>query len=160
MAISLVTGSAQGLDLTATQTLLIPNLDAFSYSKDDPGESVFTSVSAALDQPNAIRHAVSSVADVFKNTPVVPEVGQRVDGLSVLTQVTEVWKVYDATDASVKPYYLPVSAHFVLRFPNDALVVPQRIWDLTLRLLGATCRAAADDPVDQMSKLMHGITRL
>lgn len=159
MAITLATGTAQALAMP-THTPLAPNVGSFSYSKDDPGESILTNIATALDQPNTIRYSVSSVADVFKNAPIAPLGDQRRDGSSLLVQLQEAWKVYDGADTSVQPYYLPVSAHFVLKIPTDALITGAVVQDLLLRLLGACGRAAAMDLDDSINPLLHGITNL
>lgn len=159
MAITLATGTAQAL-ATPTHQPLAPNVGSFKYSKDDPGESILMNVAGALDQPNSIRYGVTRIADVFKGSPAAPVAGQRVDGNSFLVQLAETWKVYDGADTSVQPYYLPVSAHMVLKLPVDALVTGALVETLLLRLLGAIQRNATDDLDVALTPLLHGITNL
>lgn len=160
MAIQLVTGTGSTLSIP-TQVGKAPAVaPAFAYSKDEPGESVYTNVNASLDQPNSLRFAASPVADMFKNTGLTPGSGQRKDGLSYLWQVNEVWKVNDGADTSVVPYYLPISAHVVLKFGYDALVTAAVLRDLVLRLLGAPCRNGTDAFDVALGPVLHGITRL
>lgn len=159
MAITLATGTGQALSVP-TLTPKAPSLATYAYSKDVPGEAIYTNVVGALDQPNSLRHGVTSVADVFRNTPVTANADQRRDGLSLLTQVNEVWKVYDNADNSVLPYYLPVSAHVVLKLPTDANITAAIVRDLMLRLIGSPCRNGTDAYDVAIGPWVHGITRL
>lgn len=157
MALSLVTGSAQTANC-ATTVPLYPATVSFAFAKDDPGEAVYQNVDAALDQPNSIRYAVTTVSNLFKGTPLTPTSGQRVDGLSMLVQVMETWKIDDAADA-LAPYYFPVSAHMVLKVPNDALVTSAVVGPLVRRLLGAVYRNGTDSIDAAINPLLHGIVR-
>jgi len=159
MAITLVTGTGQALAIP-TQVGVAPSLATFAYSKDEPGESIYTNTLAALDQPNQLRFAASAVADAFKNTGVTPGSRQRKDGMSYLWQVQEVWKVSDPADAAFEPIYLPVSAHVVLKWPLDSYVNANGLRNLVLRLLGAPCRNGTDAYDVALAPVLHGITRI
>lgn len=159
MAIALVTGT--GLTTSVpTQTPLMPAAGTFRLRSTSPTESVFVNTSGALDQPNQVRHAVQSVADVFKNTGVVPDSGQRITGMSILSQVTEVWKVEDAANTAFDPYYLPVSAHFVLKIPDDALITSSVLEAFTRRMLGTIWGNAAHTLAQALDPLLRGVTLL
>jgi hypothetical protein len=162
MAIALVTGS-----WTATQTANFlgagtgrPASTEIIYVKDDPGESIVARTGLTLDQSMRHRIAVANVADVIKGSDVNPISGQRVDGLSILAQLTETWKVYDSADAQVAPYYLPVSCHCVWKFPVDALVTAAALKGLTARLMYGMSRDASEDIGDALGTLVTGATRL
>lgn len=157
MALSLATGSAQGSNC-ATQTPLYPTTGSYAFAQDDPGEAIYANVAGALDQPNKILFKASAIPDMFKSVPLTPAVGQRVDGLSLLVQVQETWKIDDAADA-VAPIYFPVSAHTVLRIPTDALVTPAVVASMLLRLWGAPFRNGTDTLATAITSLVHGITR-
>jgi len=157
MALSLATGSAQSSNCS-TQTPLYPATGSYAFAKDDPGEAIMSNTAGALDQPNTVRYAVSNVADVFKNASLSPSAGQRVDGLSILVQVNEVWKIDDAAD-SLAPIYFPASAHMVLKVPNDALVTSSVLSSLVLRLVGAPFRNGTDTLAVAYNPLLHSICR-
>lgn len=157
MAVTLATGTAQGSNC-ATQTPLYPTTGSYAFSKDDPGESIYTNIAGALDQPNSIRTGAKVVPDIFKGVPLIPAAGQRTDGLSLVVQVRETWKLDDAAD-TVAPLYVPASAHMVLQIPTDALVTPTVVGALMLRLFGAPFRNGTDTIAQAITSLVHGITR-
>lgn len=160
MAIAMATGTGQAIASTVDFVPTQPTLASYAYSKDEPGEAVYSNIAGALDQPNTIRYAVASIADVFKNSPVAPITDQPVDGLSILVQVNEVWKVADSANTSFVPYYLPVSAHMVLKVPTDEYVTAAAVVSLVARLAGAPMRAAGDNMSVALGQLLHGVTRL
>lgn len=157
MALSLATGSAQTSNC-ATQTPLYPATGSYVFSKDDPGEAVYTNVAAALDQPNSIRFAVAPISNVFNNVALNPISGQGVAGLSMLCQVNEVWKVDDAAD-SLAPLLYPASAHMVIKVPTDALVTPAVVSGLIMRLFGAPFRNGTDSMATAITSFLHGVAR-
>jgi hypothetical protein len=157
MSLSLTIGTGQTSESTLDRTPAYPAVGDWIHSKDDPGESILVYAAGDLTQPNSIRHAVSSVADVFKGTGVAPIAGQRTEGLSILTQVIETWKV---SGDGITPYYLPVSAHYVLKIPVDGLVTGTVAAALLDRLIGASARSGADAVDVGLSQLLHGVTHL
>lgn len=160
MAIALGTGTAQTTNVTAAQTLLMPVVASHRYMIDDSGNAVRANVVGALDQPNTIKYGVSRIADVFRGASVEAADGQRKDGNSILVQVNEVWKVADAADSTVVPYYLPASAHMVLKIPVDANITSAVVAAFILRLMGAPFVAAGDSLATAIDPLLHGVTHL
>lgn len=156
MALALSTGTAQ----VTTGAALTPLFRPTSYfcSRDVPGEAIFTNKSATLNQPNTIRFAVQTIADMFKGTEVPVGASQVRSGLSMLAQVNEVWKVDDAADALASIYY-PASAHIVIRVPNEELVTSTVVADLVRRLLGAVLLDADDTLAAGWDFPLHQITR-
>lgn len=157
MALSLATGSAQ-LTAGATLTpLYVPT--AYVVQNDMPGETRYANTSAPLDQPNGFRLAITNIADVFKGVPnLSPVAGQNRGGLSMLAQLTETWKVDDAAD-SLAPYYLPFSAHLVIKAPADALVTSAVVFDGVRRLLGTLIRNSTDALSVGINNQLHSITK-
>lgn len=160
MAIALATGSGSTTNVTAAQTLLMPTVGSFKLLANSPNEAVYVNVAGALDQPNKVRHAVSVIPDVFKGLDIEPDAGQRTDGLSILSQITELWKVDDAANSSFNPYYLPVSAHMVIKVPVDALITSQVLGNLFLRLAGSVWGAAGQSLAQAFDPLLRGATLL
>lgn len=157
MALSLVTGTAQA-NSGATTTPLGPSTSSYAFIKDDPGESILRCITATLDQPSTIRYGWQSIADVFKGSPITADPEQRRDGFQVLMQVNEVWKVYDAGDATVAPYYLPASGHLVLKLPIDALVTPTVVTALATRVIGACHRGTTQNWANALTPILSGVT--
>jgi len=138
----------------------MPAVGSYRLLRQSPTEALYTNVASTLDQPNTVRHGVSTIADVFKNTGVIPDSGQRVQGLSILSQVVETWKVYDNADNAVDPYYLPVSAHFVLKFPVDALITSTILANFILRMQGSIWAGASDTLAASIDPLLRGVTQI
>lgn len=162
MALSLVVGSWTGNITTPASflTLSRPGPSDIVLSKDDPGETIFARIGQGLDQPMTSRVSYQSVADVFKGSPLQAASGQRVDGCSILFQLNEAWKVYDSGDASVEPYYIPASAHIVMKIPTDALVTPAVVKAFIGRLVASIARDSADDFEDAIEPILYGSTHL
>lgn len=116
--------------------------------------------SAPIDQPNTIRYGWQTVNDVFKGSPIQADPEQRRDGFQVLAQVNEVWKVHDSGDASVQPYYLPVSGHLVLRLPVDALLTPTNATTFLTRVIGACHRGTTQSLENAITPLVMGVTAI
>lgn len=160
MAIAMATGTGQAVAATVDWVPLQPTIVSYDYSKDEPGETIYTNIAGALDQPNTIRCAAAPIADIFRGAPVDPITDQTVDGLSILVQVNEAWKVNDSANTSFVPYYLPVSAHMVLKVPVNEYVTAAAVVGLITRLAGAPMRAAGDNMSVAISKLLRGVVRL
>lgn len=158
MALALTTGSFQTVS-GPTRVPLTPAAASIGYSVDEPGKVVLTNVSASLLQPNSIRMEVTDVANIFTRSQATPLPGQRVDGVSILVEVNEVWCVADAGNTAVAPYYMPVKAHMVLRLPNDALVDSDAVASLVQRLEGAFQRSAAQTLAEGVNNPMHKVLR-
>lgn len=157
MSVSLATGTMQNAQTAASRTIMTPAVAEAAYSIDDPGNAVIVNVAGALDQPNSIRYSVSPVADVFKQSPVNPGVGQNPAGVNILIQVNEVWKV---TDTDLGERLLPVSGHIVLKLPTDAQVTASAVGSLIDRVVGAVARDVDGTLETGLDFLLHGVTRI
>lgn len=155
MATTLGVGSGQNTNCTSI-TPVFADVANFKYVRDDPGETIRACIAAGLDQPSKIRLAFSEVANIFANSGIEPTQGTSLKGSSLLCQLTETWKVYDDADATVVPYYLPASAHMVIKFPNHALVTGTVVAALVHRLLGGMYPAAATSLSTVMAPLLRG----
>jgi len=142
-----------------TRVPYTPAAASIGYSTDEPGKAVLTNIAGDLLQPNSIRLEISAITDIFAKTVVNPLTSQRKDGQSILVEVNEVWKVHDASDTSVAPYFLPVKAHMVLRLPNDTFVDSAAVAALIQRLEGAAQRSAAQTLADGITNPLHGVVR-
>lgn len=158
MALALTTGSFQTV-AGPTRTPSTPAAASVGYSIDEPGKAVLTNINASLLQPNSIRLEVADVANIFSKTSITPLSGQRVDGLSILVEVNEVWCVADGADPSVPPYYMPVKAHMVLRLPNDSFCDSAAVAALIQRLEGAFQRSAAQTLAEGVNNPLHKVVR-
>lgn len=156
MSVTLAIGTAQTVSGAAV-TPLAPAAGDYAYSVDDPGSAILTNVAGDLDQPGTIKYSVSRAPDMFKNSDATPVSGQRTDGLNILIQVNEIWKVTD-TDLGVR--YLPVSGHVVLKVPIDEEVTAATVAALMNRVHGAVVRGTSGTVADGIDLLLHGVTRI
>lgn len=159
MALSLVTGTGQ-TNAGATTTPQGPSAGNYAFLRDDPGEAILKHIAGSLDQPSTIRYGYQTIKDVFQNAPISADPEQRRDGLQLLMQVNEVWKIYDSGDATVEPYYLPATGHLVLKLPVDALVTPSVVVALAARVIGACHRGTTQSWTNAITPLLNGITAI
>jgi len=157
MSTSLATGTGQTLSVT-TLTPVAPAVGLWTPQVLEAGNTVIKNTNGALDQPNTIRYSISPVADMFKNADCRAMPDQRTDGINLLVQVNEVWKVTESLTGEY--YYLPVSAHCVLKLPADVAVTATQVAALATRLAGATYRGASEAATVGWGVLLHGVTRL
>lgn len=107
----------------------------FRVVKDTAAEAIVTNITSPLDQPERIRWAYSSVADVYRNTGIDPTLYYPSrKGVQVLCQLTDTYGVTDSEDASYQAL-LPVEAHLVIRVPSNNLLTPQRVESMVTRML-------------------------
>lgn len=160
MALSLATGSAQDNNCANLVPLYPDLVTDYRWEKEEPGEAILRAVVGSVDQPNRIRYAVSSVPNLFTGQSVVsPASGQPTLGLSILTQVQEVWKIDDSADM-LAPIYYPASCHFVIRVPNHSLVTSAVVAGLMRRTIGAPFRNGTDALDVALNPLLYGITKI
>lgn len=130
------------------------------YVKDEPGEAVFRNPAAGLAYPTKHRVSVQDVANVFTGSDAKPIAGQNTSGISILLQLTEVWREGYYTDTEMPLPLVPVSAHLVLKVPSSVLVTPAQLSGLVSRLLGGIIRKDDDDFEAAITPILYGATRL
>jgi len=159
MAATLSVGSGQSTNCS-TITPKFADVANYRWTRDDPGESQRSCISAGLDQPSKIRLAYSDVANIFSGVAGLnPIEGQDPRGSSLLCQLTETWKVYDDADASAPVLYYPVSCHMVMKYPNQALVTGTVMALLVQRMLGCLYPAAATALSDVLTPAIRGVLK-
>lgn len=102
---------------------------------DEPGTVVATNLTSPLNAPETFRFGSQDVADVYKGTGIDPSFyAPSRRGVSILAQLNEVWTVTDSADASYE-VALPISAHIVIKVPNNENITPAMVQTL----LGRVC---------------------
>jgi hypothetical protein len=137
----------------------MPAVGSLGQTSDVPGEAVYRNVTGTLDQPNTLRFGYSVIKDIYQNSPIDAAAGQRRDGISLLTQLNEVWVVDDAAD-SAAALYLPASAHMIVKLPIDALVTSGVVGAFIRRLHGAYFTAADSTSAEAIAPLLVGVTSI
>lgn len=99
----------------------------FRVKKSDPSEAILTNLTSPIDRPEKARFAYSEIANIYSGTGIDPSVyAPTKQGVSALTQLTEVWSITDSTDPSFR-VDIPVSFHTVLKvgaseYITDAMI--------------------------------------
>lgn len=141
-----------------TVELQLPQLNYksdFRVTKDDPSEAIIANLTSPLDQPERLRFAHNNVADVYRNTGIDPTLywpSRR--GTQILCQLTD---VYSVTDAEAPSYMalLPLSAHLVIKVPNNDLISPQIVENLFERML-AGLYETTDGQYTRLQAMLRG----
>lgn len=139
MAYSLNKGYTDSI--TTPKTVSIPDLKYstdFKVSTDVPGEVIMTNVTSPLDRNETIRFALTNVKDIYSNTGVDPScMAASHQGISLVAQVSDVWRYADAAVPTAAVVDLPISAHLVIKAPkssflaaDDYLAIAQRAFAL------------------------------
>jgi len=107
----------------------------WKVKEQEPTEAIVTNLTSPLSFPEKMRFCSSEVADVYKGAGIDPSLyAPSRRGVSILSQVTEVWTVNDSTDATYQ-VALPVSAHLVIKVPNNENITPAMVQTLVGRLI-------------------------
>jgi len=107
----------------------------WKIKEQEPEEAIVTNLTSPLSFPEKMRFSTSEVTDVYKGAGVDPSMyAPSRRGISLLGQVTEVWTVTDSADASYQ-VALPVSAHLVIKVPNNENITPAMVQTLLGRLV-------------------------
>lgn len=128
--------------VTTTKNLALPDLSYsadFSVIEDEADQVVITNTTCPLDQPETIRFALSSIADVYSGTGIEPSTRALTKrGISLLVQLNDIMRVTDADGKIV--YDLPISSHFVMKVPLNENVTA----DVALTILKRNVSALFD----------------
>lgn len=121
------------------------------------GDNEFTlnNALAPTDRPDRFRFASSAVQNVYESTGIDPAYwlpSHR--GTSILCQLTDVYTAADATSGI--SYYLPLSAHLVLKVPNTDILTLDDIETFLMRLI-AGLSDSKGSLKSQLSRLLRGI---
>lgn len=128
----------------------------FRVKKDEPEEAIITNLTSPINQPERLRIAHSDVADVYRNSGIDPTLyypSRR--GTQILVQLTDVFKVTDTEDASYEAH-LPISAHLVIKVPNNELMTPEVITAEIERLVAGLYETTGDVTESRIKSVLRG----
>lgn len=101
----------------------------------EPNEVITTNLTSPLGFPEKFRFGISEVSDVYKGVGIDPGLyAPSRKGVSILCQLTDVWTVTETTDAAYQ-VALPLSAHLVIKVPNNENITPSMIQAFVARML-------------------------
>lgn len=107
----------------------------WKVKQNEPNEIVLTNLTSPITYPERFRVGTSEVSDVYKGSGI--DAGLYAPtrrGVSVLCQLTEVWKVADSVDATYE-VALPITGHIVLKVPSNESITPAMIESFLGRLV-------------------------
>jgi len=108
----------------------------FAEKERTSGESKITNITAANDRPENIRIAYSEVKNIYANSGIeAVNQAPSTKGFSLVSQITEVGRVTESVTGAT--YDLPISAHIVIKAPNDSLITASVIETVLKRLLSS-----------------------
>lgn len=123
----------------------------FAETTDGDGLCILTNTTTPLDQKETIRFQTQKISNIYSGAGIDPAYSsQNKKGLSLLLQVNDVLRVTSDTDLSYQ-LDLPLSAHMVIRVPENQHVTAQKVQELALRVVGLLY--ASDDSTNSVSRL-------
>jgi hypothetical protein len=108
------------------------------YAKkvDVAGQADITNLTSPTDAPNTERFSLNTIADIYKGSPVTDGYkSSNKSGFSLLSQCNLVATITDSEDATYR-VDVPISAHVVLKGPNDQNITSAHLTACLLRALG------------------------
>jgi hypothetical protein len=123
--------------------------------QDEPTEVILTNLTSPINYPERVRVGATEVADVYKGSGVEPGLyAPTRRGISILSQLTEVWKVSDTVDSAYE-VALPITGHIVLKVPNSDQITPEMINTFLGRLV-STLFETGSDTTSRIASILRG----
>lgn len=127
----------------------------FKVKSNVPGEVVLTNLTSPVSYPEKLRIAQSEIADVYAGTGVNASLyAPTRRGVSCVCQLTDVWKVVDSVDPTYE-VALPISAHIVLKVPNNELITLPMIEATIGRLISGLYETGSDETT-RLAAILRG----
>lgn len=144
---------------TTPVEILLPTLnyaEDFRVRQDEADEAIVTNITCPIEAPEKIRWAHNDIKDVYKNAGIDPTLYyQSRRGTQILCQLTDVWNVID----DEVPEYLaalPVSAHMVIKIPNNELIDEQIVLATISRLIATLYETTGSATKSRLRSLLRG----
>lgn len=123
--------------ISTLKSVSIPDLDYsvdFAVTSDKPGEVILTNVTSPLDRAETIRFALTQIKDVYTNTDIdAAYKAPSHQGVSLVAQVSDVWRYSDSSNLALPAIDLPLSAHLVLKVPKSSYITADQYLSLVKR---------------------------
>lgn len=123
----------------------------FAETTDGDGLCILTNTTTPLDQKETVRFQIQKVNNIYSGAGIDPAYSsQNKKGLSLLVQVNDVLRV---TSDTVPDFQLdlPLSAHMVIRVPENQYVTASKVQQLAMRVVGLLY--ATDDNTNSVTRL-------
>lgn len=127
----------------------------FRVKSDEPGEAIITNLTSPIDCPEQLRFCMSDVKDIYKSSGIDASLwAPSKRGVTILTQLTDVWTVTDSTDSSYR-VDLPIEGHLVLKIPANELVTADMIKAFAGRVCSGLFNTGVIDS-DRLKSMIRG----
>lgn len=127
----------------------------FVVKADDASEGIITNLTSPVSFPEKVRYGFTVNPNIYKGTGIDPAFyPPSRQGVSLLTGLQEVWTVEDDADPKFK-IALPVSAHVVVKVPNNEYVTTADVEKLIVRLF-TMLYAQNSGTLDRLTALLRG----
>lgn len=133
------------------------NLTAdWAVKSNTPGEAIMTNITSPADRIEKIRIGFSEVADIYKGSGIDPAYyAPSRKGVSVVSQITEVGRITESTDASFVD--VPLSAHLVIKAPSNELITVAVVQTLLSGLI-STLFPENSIATTRLNAMLRGVT--
>ena len=122
---------------------------------DSPGEVIISNLTSPVDRPERIRVSQSDVSNIYTGTDIDPSVyAPSRRGTSVLCQITETFSVTDTVYADYR-IDLPVSAHLVIKVPNNENLTAAMVQTTIGRLISGIYDTGSETTV-RLAAILRG----
>lgn len=106
----------------------------FRVKSEQPQEVVLTNLTCPTDRPERIRLAISDVADIYRGSAIDANLyTPSRKGVSLVCAITDVLNMSDSSDTTYQAA-VPISAHIVIKIPNNSLITGTVVKTLVGRL--------------------------
>lgn len=140
------------------------SLPALNFGEDleilseQPGEIVYTNVTAPTDQPEVIRLARRQIANIYTGTSIDPSAYLPTRrGVHLLGEVRQTWVETDSVDSAYRRF-MPLRVTIGISAPAYGNIASSDVMDLVHRA-AASLYSRGDDTDAGMARLLRGVLR-
>lgn len=127
----------------------------FRVKSETAEEAVITNMTSPISFPEKFRTKVNDLVNIYKGSGVDPALyPPSKKGVSILSQISEVWTVVDSTDTTFQ-VALPVSAHIIVKVPNSEYITAADVQTLVGRLISGLYETGSES-TERLSALLRG----
>lgn len=150
--------SDSGIYPAIEKSLEIPSLNFtsdFVKKETKANEALLANLTSPLGRAETVRFAYQRIANIYNNTGIDPSVyAASKYGFSVLAQLNDILTVVD--DTTGYRVDLPLSAHLVVKGPQNEAITGERLRTLVARLVALLYEQTADTPDSRLNSLIRG----
>lgn len=129
----------------------------FAETTDGDGLCILTNTTTPLDQKETMRFQTQKISNIYSGAGIDPAYSsQNKKGLSLLVQVNDVLRVTSDDDLQYQ-LDLPMSAHMVIRVPENQHVTAEKVMTLALRVVGMLYASSdTENKTTRLEQMLRG----